>query len=99
MPSFKGRGPGPSSKERERTGDIVVTAGSGGNFPKGLMIGEIQKVEKKGLGVFQYAELIPRVDLTGLEEVFIVPESSLLSRQEEREQKEKKSAPERRKKK
>jgi rod shape-determining protein MreC len=80
-------------------GDVVVTAGSAGNLPKGLMIGEIQKVEKKGTGVFQYADLIPRVDLTELEAVFIVPESALLTRQEERELKEKKSAPERRKKK
>ncbi len=79
-------------------GDVVVTAGSSGNIPKGLMIGEIQKVEKRGLGVFQYAELIPRVDLTKLEEVFIIPESSLLARQEEKEQKERKMPPERRKK-
>jgi rod shape-determining protein MreC len=80
-------------------GDVVVTAGSGGNFPKGLLIGEIQKVEKKGLGVFQHAELIPSVDLTKLEEVFIIPESSLLATKEEKEQKERKIPPERRKKK
>jgi rod shape-determining protein MreC len=80
-------------------GDVVVTAGSGGNFPKGLMVGEIQKVEKKGLGVFQHAELIPSVDLTKLEEVFVIPEPSLLAKPEVKEQKEKKAAPERRNKK
>lgn len=66
-------------------GDIVVTAGSGGNFPKGLMIGEIKRVDKQGHGVFQYAELVPSVDLTKLEEVFVIMEPPLLSPpQEER---------------
>ena len=85
--------------EQVSPGDVVVTAGSGGIFPKGLMIGEIQKVEKKGLGVFQYAELIPGVDLTRVEEVFIISEISPPVRQEEKEQKEKKLPPVRRKKK
>ena len=56
-------------------GDAVVTSGLGGNFPKGLMVGEIKKVDKKGHGVFQFAELIPSVDMTQLEEVFIIMES------------------------
>jgi rod shape-determining protein MreC len=60
--------------EEAAVGDIVVTSGLGGNFPKGLMIGEIKKVDKKGHGVFQYAELVPSVDLTQLEEVFVIME-------------------------
>jgi rod shape-determining protein MreC len=55
-------------------GDVVVTSGLGGNFPKGLMVGEIKKVDKKGHGVFQFAELSPSVDMTQLEEVFIIME-------------------------
>jgi rod shape-determining protein MreC len=55
-------------------GDIVVTSGLGGNFPKGLMVGEIQKVDKKGHGIFQYAELMPSVDMAKLEEVFVIME-------------------------
>jgi rod shape-determining protein MreC len=55
-------------------GDAVVTSGLAGNFPKGLMVGEITRVDKKGHGVFQYAELAPSVDLTKLEEVFVVME-------------------------
>jgi rod shape-determining protein MreC len=61
--------------EEVTVGDIVVTSGLGGNFPKGLKVGEIRNVEKKGHGIFQYAELIPGVDLTKLEEVFIIKES------------------------
>jgi rod shape-determining protein MreC len=58
-------------------GDVVVTSGLGGNFPKGLRIGEVMKVDKKGYGVFQYAELVPSVDLTQLEEVFVIMEPLL----------------------
>ena len=60
--------------EEVAVGDVVVTSGLGGNFPKGLMVGEIKKVDKKGHGVFQFAELVPSVDLTQLEEVFVIIE-------------------------
>jgi rod shape-determining protein MreC len=60
--------------EEVAVGDIVVTSGLDGNFPKGLMVGEIKKVDKKGHGVFQYAELVPSVDMTQLEEVFVIME-------------------------
>jgi len=60
--------------EEVAVGDAIVTSGLAGNFPKGLMVGEIKKVDKKGHGVFQYAELVPSVDLTKLEEVFVVME-------------------------
>jgi len=56
-------------------GDKVVTSGLAGNFPKGVMIGEIRRVDKKGHGIFQHAELVPSVDFTRLEEVLIVKES------------------------
>lgn len=61
--------------EEVAVGDVVVTSGLGGNFPKGLMVGEVKKVDKKGHGVFQYAELVPSVDMTRLEEVFVITES------------------------
>ena len=70
-------------------GDIVITSGLGGIFPKGLTVGEIRKVEKKGHGVFQYAELVPSVDLTKLEEVLIL--SALPSLPPQPEEKEKKA--------
>jgi rod shape-determining protein MreC len=61
--------------EDVNVGDVVVTSGLGGSFPKGLMVGEIRKVEKKEYGIFQYAELVPNVDLTKLEEVLVIPEA------------------------
>jgi rod shape-determining protein MreC len=77
--------------EEVAVGDVVVTSGLTGNFPKGLMVGEIKRVDKKGHGVFQYAELVPSVDLTQLEEVFVIMEPLSLSQtQEEKGKKEKK---------
>jgi rod shape-determining protein MreC len=61
--------------EEVDVGDIVITSGLSGNFPKGLMVGKVRKVDKKGHGVFQYAELVPSVDLTKLEEVLVITES------------------------
>ncbi len=58
-------------------GDMVVTSGLSGNFPKGLMVGEILTVDKKGHGIFQYAELVPSVDFTKLEEVLVISDSFL----------------------
>jgi rod shape-determining protein MreC len=78
--------------EEVAVGDVVVTSGLSGNFPKGLMVGEIKKVDKKGHGVFQYAELVPSVDLTQLEEVFVIMEPLSPSQiQEEKGKKEKKT--------
>jgi len=63
-------------------GDVIVTSGLGGNFPKGLLIGEIRRVEKKGHGIFQYADLVPSVDLTKLEEVLVITESPVPAAEE-----------------
>jgi rod shape-determining protein MreC len=78
--------------EEVLVGDVVVTSGLGGNFPKGLPIGEVRRAEKKGHGVFQYAELIPSVDMAEIEEVLIIAETTL-SLKEEPEKKPKKAPP------
>ncbi len=76
--------------EEVGVGDTVVTSGLSGNFPKGLMVGEVRKVDKKGHGVFQYAELTPSVDLTKLEEVLVITQSPLPLK-DEREKKARKA--------
>lgn len=68
--------------EEVNAGDVIMTSGLAGNFPKGLLIGEIRKVEKKGRGIFQYAELVPSVDLTKLEELLVIAESPAPSTEE-----------------
>jgi|CXWL01.1.fsa_nt_gi rod shape-determining protein MreC len=53
-------------------GDVVVTSGLTGEFPRGVTIGTIAAVQKAEGDVFQSAEIRPSVDFTKLEEVLIV---------------------------
>jgi rod shape-determining protein MreC len=52
-------------------GDVVVTSGVDGIFPRGLPIGELTSVDKRGQGLFQYATVRPFVDFDRLEEVLV----------------------------
>lgn len=56
-------------------GDSVVTSGMGGVFPKGILIGEVVSVSKKTYGIFQEAQVWPKVDFGRLEEVYIITKS------------------------
>lgn len=51
--------------------DIVVTSGVDGIFPRGLPIGQLVGVDKRGQGLFQYATVRPFVDFDRLEEVLV----------------------------
>lgn len=53
-------------------GDIMITSGLGGIFPKGIPIGIVSKVNRKPFGITQEVEVRPSVDFTKLEEVLIV---------------------------
>jgi rod shape-determining protein MreC len=53
-------------------GDLVVTSGLCGIFPKGLPIGTVKDVEKDSFGLFQQIELVPSVELNKLEEVSVL---------------------------
>jgi rod shape-determining protein MreC len=53
------------------TGDVVVTSGIDGIFPKGFVIGQVELVEKAG-GMFKRIVVKPAVDFRSLEEVLVV---------------------------
>jgi rod shape-determining protein MreC len=53
------------------TGDMVVTSGIDGIFPKGAVIGTVQSVEKAG-GVYRRIVVRPAIDFSSLEEVLVV---------------------------
>lgn len=53
-------------------GDIVVTSGLDGVFPKGLRIGTISQVTKKNSGIFQEIIVTPFVDFETIEEVMVI---------------------------
>jgi rod shape-determining protein MreC len=57
--------------EDVQVGDVVITSGLDGIFPKGLPVGEVVSVDRGGRGLFQHAEIAPRVDFSQLEEVLV----------------------------
>jgi rod shape-determining protein MreC len=59
-----------------QAGDVIVTSGLGGVFPKGLPVGRVSRVEERTSGLFQYAWLSPAVDLSRVEEVLFLVERS-----------------------
>lgn len=61
----------------ERTGDIkvgdaVVTSGLDGVFPRGLLIGSVGAIERKGPGLFLNISIKPAADLRNLEQVLVI---------------------------
>jgi rod shape-determining protein MreC len=53
-------------------GDIVISSGFDGVFPKGLAVGYVSAVFKPKSGIFQEVTVTPYVDFEKLEEVLIV---------------------------
>ena len=53
-------------------GDEVVTAGLGGVFPKGLLVGYTDQVRTNETGLYLNASVIPKADLGTLGYVFVV---------------------------
>lgn len=55
-----------------QVGDIVITSGFGGVYPKGLRVGEVIEVEPPGERLLQRARLRPAVDFGRLEQIFVL---------------------------
>jgi len=53
-------------------GEIVITSGMGGNFPKGILIGQVIEVRQRDFDVFQEAVIRPTVDFGRLEVVMVI---------------------------
>ena len=62
-----------------QVGDLVVTSGKDGVFPKGLRLGTIQGVYRDPLDLFQRIDVKPVVRLSALEELLIVKRDGKLS--------------------
>jgi len=53
-------------------GDILISSGLGGIFPKGVAAGTVSRVNRKPYGITQEVEVRPSVDFSKLEEVLVV---------------------------
>jgi rod shape-determining protein MreC len=53
-------------------GDLLISSGLGGVFPKGVPVGTVSKVNRKPFGITQEVEVRPSVDFSKLEEVMVI---------------------------
>lgn len=62
-----------SSSEEIKAGDLLLSSGLDGVFPKGLPVGVVSEVKKDATGLFWQAEVEPYAELNKLEEVLVLP--------------------------
>jgi len=55
-----------------RIGDVVISSGLDGVYPKGIRIAEVVSVSDPGSALLQTAKLVPAVDFGRLEQVFVM---------------------------
>jgi rod shape-determining protein MreC len=67
-----------------RVGDIVVTSGLGGVYPKGIPIGEVTKVEDSPGDLFRHITVKPAVDFSRLEEVLVILRKKISSEEQKK---------------
>ncbi len=53
-------------------GDLLITSGTDGVFPRGFPVGRITGLKRSGQGLYQRADVAPAVDVTKLEEVLVI---------------------------
>jgi rod shape-determining protein MreC len=53
-------------------GDLIVTSGAGGVFPRGIPIGRVRAIDNRGSALFHYAALTPAVDVARVDEVLLL---------------------------
>lgn len=58
--------------EKINEGDTVTTSGLDKVFPKGLVVGKIQHLNKDGQGLFVSAEVLPEVDFSKLRTMWVL---------------------------
>jgi rod shape-determining protein MreC len=55
-----------------QVGDVVVTSGGGGMFPRGIPVGTVSAIDDRGSALFHYAALTPAVDSSRIDEVLLL---------------------------
>ena len=74
--------------------DEILTSGSGGNIPSGLVIGTITSIQTEAAGQTEYGIITPSADLDSLVQVFIITDfGGTAQTQPETEQPEQSEAP------
>lgn len=58
--------------EDVQTGDLVVTSGLGGAFPKGIPVGKVSAVSGSDMALFKAVQVQPTVPFRAIEEVLVI---------------------------
>jgi rod shape-determining protein MreC len=58
--------------EDVQQGDIVITSGLAGIYPRGIEVGTITQVLTRSHGLYQYAKVIPKAPISRLEDVLVI---------------------------
>jgi rod shape-determining protein MreC len=61
-----------SKTQDVKEGDVIVSSGMGGVFPKGMLIGQVIHVDRQDGGLFLKINVAPFTDLSKLEEILIL---------------------------
>lgn len=64
--------------EDVEVGDVIITSGLDGIFPKGITIGTVTHVTRGTRGLLQVADVQPSAPLDRVEEVIVVPANAML---------------------
>lgn len=65
-----------SAQEHAALGDLVITSGLDGVFPKGLLLGVVAEFKEQGEGMFHSVRVQPSAELEKLETVLVVTEQT-----------------------
>jgi rod shape-determining protein MreC len=67
-----------SLRDAVRDGDVIITSGlgQGNRFPKGLVVGRVSHVLSKQFAVGQEVDVLPAVDFSKVEEVFVLKDGA-----------------------
>jgi rod shape-determining protein MreC len=55
-----------------KPGELILTSGLGGNYPQGIVVGQVITVRKRENDLFQTASIQPAVDLSNLPAVLVI---------------------------
>ena len=63
-----------------KAGDMIVTAGSSGIYPKGIPVGRVKEVQTESHGVTKYASIEPYADVLKVETVVVITKMCIRDR-------------------
>lgn len=58
--------------EDVQKGDVVITSGLAGIYPRGIEVGTVTQILSRNYGLYQYAKVMPKAPINRLEDVLVI---------------------------